>query len=143
MKLTTFILLFALASVSFAQQHAVLKGQVTHEESGEAIPFATVVLKYPDGEIISGAYSDFDGHFYLQPISPGIYTLEVSHLEYHKKVLEDLQFAPGRVYYQELKMKDYTYDPRPQPNRYYHDEITRSALSFSSLLMFVLAVLVL
>ncbi len=40
----------------------VLKGKVTDAETGEAIPFANVIL-YQDGEKIGGTISDFDGNY--------------------------------------------------------------------------------
>ena len=69
-------LLFAtvlITAVAFAQT-GTLKGTVLDGLSGEAVPFANVIIER-NGTQTAGTTTDFDGKFTIKPIEPGTYTV--------------------------------------------------------------------
>ena len=64
---------------------SALQGYVLDRETGEPLPFATVVV-YKNGETIAGGTTDFDGRFTIKPIKSGYYDVKVSYVGY-----EDLE----------------------------------------------------
>lgn len=55
----------------------IIQGTVIDEQSGEAIPFANVVLlQY--GQQVTGASTDFDGRYRIKSLQPGSYDVRVS-----------------------------------------------------------------
>lgn len=67
------ILMCSFVSISFAQEKALLSGEIASSE-GETLPGVAVVLK----EIGKGALSNIDGNFELKDVPAGTYHLEVS-----------------------------------------------------------------
>ncbi len=63
-----------------------IKGKVL-DESGEPIPFVKVVL-YQNGNLSSGASTDFDGKYKISNITPGSYDLEVKYVGYQTYRIE-------------------------------------------------------
>ena len=63
-----------------------VRGTVTEESTGEAIPFANVIA-YQEGAVVSGAITDFDGKFTFR-LEPGRYRFEVKFLAYETETLE-------------------------------------------------------
>lgn len=60
-----------------------LNGKVTDAETGEALPFANVVL-YKDSNLVTGAQTDFDGFYNLASLDPGTYNVEATYSGYGK-----------------------------------------------------------
>ena len=60
---------------------SALQGYVLDGETGEPLPFATVVV-YKNGETIAGGTTDFDGRFTIKPIKSGYYDVKVSYVGY-------------------------------------------------------------
>ncbi len=58
-----------------------LKGKITDKKSGEPLPFVNVVVENR-GTQVSGGATDFDGAFFIKPISPGTYDVIVSYVGY-------------------------------------------------------------
>ncbi|MGD9379201.1 MAG: TonB-dependent receptor [candidate division WOR-3 bacterium] len=63
-----------------------IQGIVTDEDSGNPIPYANVIVL--DTQL--GAAVDHEGYFFILNISPGIYTVEISHMGYQTKVIKDV-----------------------------------------------------
>ncbi|MGB1296404.1 MAG: carboxypeptidase-like regulatory domain-containing protein [Flavobacteriales bacterium] len=53
-----------------------LKGSITDSVSGESIPMAFVVVKLQDS-VITQVFSDSDGSYAVDTITPGKYDIEV------------------------------------------------------------------
>ncbi len=58
-----------------------LKGKITDKKSGEPLPFVNVVVENR-GTQVSGGATDFDGEYFIKPISPGTYDVIVSYVGY-------------------------------------------------------------
>jgi len=87
----TLSLFFILLGVgySFAQSGTgTLKGTVL-DESGEPLPFVNVTLKQ-NGNLKTGATTDFDGNFKISSLEPGKYDLEVSFVGYQTQKTEGI-----------------------------------------------------
>ncbi len=69
-----------------------IKGTVTDAETGETIPMANVVIK--SGQtIVQGGATDFDGMYIISPLSPGIYTVEVSYIGYSTEIISSINIS--------------------------------------------------
>lgn len=81
-----FLMLF-LTVQTFAQP--TVRGSVTDDETGELLPFANVVI-YKNGELLTGAQTDFDGNFEMKNIPSGDYRVEVSYAGYETLIQQDI-----------------------------------------------------
>ena len=98
-------LLFAtvlITTVAFAQT-GTLKGTVLDNLSGEAIPFANVIIER-NGTQTSGTTTDFDGKFTIKPIEPGTYTVKATFVGYQTFVMTGLIISANKITFQDLKM---------------------------------------
>ncbi|WP_228122866.1 outer membrane beta-barrel family protein [Oceanihabitans sp. IOP_32] len=87
-----------LCSLSMAQEHEVeIFGTIVEEETGQAVPYATVVV-YKNGskEIVSGATSDDNGNFSLYTKASDFY-VEISFMGYKTKVLNNLSAVNNKI----------------------------------------------
>ena len=82
-------------------QSGTMKGVVTDKDTGEAIPFANVVL-YVDSIVYGGASSDFDGKYIIEPITPGNYTLQITYLGY-----ETIQISEIHIEKEQLQTRNF------------------------------------
>jgi outer membrane receptor protein involved in Fe transport len=96
-----FVMLFSVAL--YAQQGAI-KGKVLDTESGEAIPFANVVVEL-NGTQIGGGVSDFDGNYTIKPIQAGSYTVKASYVGYTSIQVNDVIVHNDQVCFLNLKLK--------------------------------------
>jgi outer membrane receptor protein involved in Fe transport len=85
-------------STAFGQSDAlVISGSVIDTESGEAVPFATVVAHQINTfELVTGTTTDGSGNFSFISPSDQIYLL-VSFLGYRTDTITDLQISNGRA----------------------------------------------
>ena len=76
------LILLILADITFAQSSSPpkrnIKGYVKDAESGEALPYANIIVK----ETHLGAAANTDGYFVILNIPTGICTLQVSYIGY-------------------------------------------------------------
>ncbi len=84
------ILLSILIITTVFSQSGTMKGVVIDKDTGEAIPFANVVL-YVDSIVYGGGTSDFDGKYIIEPISPGNYNLQITYLGYETIQVSGIQ----------------------------------------------------
>lgn len=80
--LTIGLLLIAQAAL-FAQ--GTIKGNVTDAKTGETLMMVTVAVKQ-NGQLITGAQTDFDGLYTIKSVPVGKYDIEVSYVGYTKHV---------------------------------------------------------
>ncbi len=101
--LAFFLIIFALTT--YAQQRpGSLRGVITNQKTGEGIPFANIVVKDAAGGIVAGGSSDFDGAYNINPISAGVYNVEVSVLGYSTIKLGGISIAPNSPTNKDFKM---------------------------------------
>lgn len=78
----TLLFLFPLLLIVFpvlAQSEATLSGRVVETETGQALPYVTVVLNTEAaGDLVAGTVTDAEGRFVLAGIPTGSYTLRCS-----------------------------------------------------------------
>jgi hypothetical protein len=71
---------------AFAQQTGKIIGTVIDADTKEPVPFANVKF-YSGGALKGGALCDINGNYSGSPLSPGVYSMEVSSAGYRKYVL--------------------------------------------------------
>ena len=98
MKKTLLLTLFFLCSATLFAQ--TVKGVLTDEETGEAIPFANVVL---DGTRY-GAATDINGFFLINKMPEGSYTLRVRFVGY-EEYLEPITLSKGQTLVRNISLK--------------------------------------
>lgn len=77
---------------TFAQQ-GTIKGLVTDRKNHEPLVGATIMLE----GTTTGTVTDFDGHYRLERIAPGTYTVRCSFISYETIFKEKVIIAPGQV----------------------------------------------
>ena len=78
LKKILFIAVFSVFVISLNAQvgQGGLKGTITDSKTGEPLPFVNVILEQ-NGLQKAGAATDFDGKYFIKPITPGDYTVKV------------------------------------------------------------------
>jgi hypothetical protein len=85
----SFVLILLSIGLSYAQNGTgTIKGTIL-DEAGEPLPFVNVTLKQ-NGNLKTGATTDFDGNFKISSIEPGKYDLEVSFVGYQTQKTEGI-----------------------------------------------------
>ena len=62
--------------------NAAITGRVFDGSSGDAVPFANVIVFDMNNKQVIGTTTDFDGLYTLKPIPPGRYTIQISYVGY-------------------------------------------------------------
>jgi hypothetical protein len=103
----TGLLVFIMVMLVNAQTRpGSLRGTVSDAATGEAIPFANIVLINEAGEVITGSTSDIDGRYSINPINPGMYSAEASFTGYATVKVVDILVAPNSPTYQDFKLRE-------------------------------------
>lgn len=97
------ILLVVFASVGLYAQSGAIKGKVLDAATGEAIPFANVVVEQ-NGNMIGGGVSDFDGNYTVKPIPAGRFTVKSSYVGYNTLQINDVVVNNDKIRFLDLKM---------------------------------------
>ncbi|NQU05356.1 MAG: carboxypeptidase-like regulatory domain-containing protein, partial [Calditrichaeota bacterium] len=84
--LFTLFCISIIISISYAGTTGKIVGKITEKDTGEPIIGANV----QGVNQTWGAATDMDGEFTILNISPGIYELEISHVEYHTITMENV-----------------------------------------------------
>jgi len=96
---------FVTATAAYAQVGAgSLKGTLTDDTSGEPLPFVNIVVEQ-NGNTISGGVTDFDGKFYIKPLTPGSYDLKVSSVGYKSKIIAGIVVSANKITFQDVKLE--------------------------------------
>lgn len=95
------VLLALLPLNLFAAATGQIKGQLIDKETKEPIIGASVLIV---GTKL-GAMTDFDGNYIIRQVEPGTYTLQISHLDYNKINIEEVEVRPDYTNEQNLEME--------------------------------------
>jgi hypothetical protein len=82
-------------------QTATVRGAITDEVTGEALPFVSVVLQGSN----SGVSSDLDGQFELTGLTPGVVNLSFSSIGYKTVTRLEIEVTPARPAYLNVSME--------------------------------------
>jgi len=101
-----FFVLFLLMSIGlWAQQRpGSLKGTITDSLSGESIPLASISIIDSDSTVVAKGQADFDGKYFINPVSPGTYTVRVSFMGFDSVKLIGVLVSPNSPTLQDFKM---------------------------------------
>ena len=102
-KRVLFIFLILFATVKLNAQTGALKGKILDATTGEAIPFANVVV-LRNGNIIGGGVSDFDGNYTVKPIPVGKFTVKSSFIGYNTLQINDVVINNDKIRFLNLQM---------------------------------------
>jgi hypothetical protein len=99
-RFTTFIFAILLfASTGLAQVGSgTLKGKISDFDTGEPLPFASVVL-FLNGNQVAGTNTNFDGDYTIKPISPGIYEVLLSFVGYQPKKITGVRINANKIHF--------------------------------------------
>ncbi len=103
MKTLIFLLSgFVIFCNSIAYSHAqgeegTLRGFVYETISGEAVPFADIIIKNSTQEIVAGGISTIDGMYHINPLPAGTYTVEGSCIGLSTEVYQEIEIRPGKI----------------------------------------------
>lgn len=80
-----------------------LRGKLTDNDNGEALPFVNVVL-LQDGNVVMGVATDFDGNYTIKPIPAGTYDVKVSSVGYNARSVEGVVIKSSRITYLNIEL---------------------------------------
>lgn len=103
-KLLVLFITLALSAFVFSQT-GTLNGEVKDGSNGEPVPFANVSIQHPDGTVVTGGTSDFDGRFSIRPIPAGTYTVVVSYMGYNTVQMTEVHIPAGRITVQNFELR--------------------------------------
>jgi outer membrane receptor protein involved in Fe transport len=92
----------ALAAVAQNNQGS-LKGTIKDSESGEPLPFVNLVVEQ-GGTVKGGGTTDFDGKYFIKPITPGRYDVKVTYVGYKPKLMKDVLVKGGTITFLDIPM---------------------------------------
>lgn len=93
------ILAFTLLSFSLLAQEGTLRGTIIDKETGETLPFATVVLQ----GTTTGTQTDLDGKFFLK-LPVGKHNIECMYTGYADQLFSDVEILAGEVTTMDISM---------------------------------------
>ena len=97
-----FVTFLLLTSCIIIAQTAI-RGVIYDKNTGEAIPFADVVVQ----GTTNGATSDLDGAYHI-PIKAGSYNLVFNYLGYSDLIVENVTINEGKIEILDVKMSEDT-----------------------------------
>lgn len=101
------ILFVVFASGSLFAQNGAIKGKILDAETGEAIPFANIVVEQ-NGNQIGGGVSDFDGYYTVKPVPAGRFTVKASYVGYNTMQINDVIVYNDKIRFLDLKLNSST-----------------------------------
>ncbi len=93
------ILAFTLLSFSLFAQEGTLRGTITDKETGETLPFATVVIQ----GTTTGTQTDLDGKFFLK-LPVGKHNIECVYTGYADQLFSEVAILDGEVTTMDIAM---------------------------------------
>ena len=101
-KIIVFLFLLApLTSLSAQEKKGFISGQLTDETTNKVLSFVNILIP----ELEQGTYSDTSGYFFLGPVEPGMYSLELSYMGYENFTAEKLKILAGDTLFFDIKLK--------------------------------------
>ena len=94
---------FTVFSLSAQVGQGALKGKIIDKESKQPLPFVNVVVEM-NGNIVTGAASDFDGEFTIKPIPPGKYDVKASFTGYQPVEVKGVVVKAEIITFQNINM---------------------------------------
>jgi len=92
------------SSLAMAQT-GTLKGVITDAMSGEAIPFANIIIE-KNGNQSGGTTTDFDGNYTIKPVEPGNYTIKATFVGYGTVEITGVIVSANKITFQDVKLQE-------------------------------------
>jgi outer membrane receptor protein involved in Fe transport len=92
------------SSLAMAQS-GTLKGVITDAMSGEAIPFANIIIE-KNGNQAGGTTTDFDGNYTIKPVDAGNYTIKATFVGYGTVEVTGVIVSANKITFQDVKLQE-------------------------------------
>ena len=96
---------FTLVAGTVLAQSGTLKGVITDKATGEAIPFANIVVER-NGSQSGGGSTNFDGEYTIKPLDPGNYTIKASFIGYTQVEVTGVIVSSNKITFQNISMSE-------------------------------------
>ena len=96
---------FTLVAGAVLAQSGTLKGVITDKATGEAIPFANIVVER-NGSQSGGGSTNFDGEYTIKPLDPGNYTIKASFIGYTQVEVTGVIVSSNKITFQNISMSE-------------------------------------
>ena len=103
-KIYSIVALVCFSTFAFAQT-GTLKGVISDVMTGEAIPFANVVIE-KGGDQYAGTTTDFDGKYTIKPIEPGNYSIKATFVGYQTVEVTGVIVSANKITFQDVKLQE-------------------------------------
>ena len=97
------VLLFSLFTLGAFAQSGEISGKIT-DQSGEGVPFASVVIVENGTPTGIGATTDFDGFYSIKPLSPGKYDIQFSSVGLQTQRTEGVVVSNDKTTYIDMQL---------------------------------------
>lgn len=81
-----------------------LKGRVLDAETGEAMPFANIVVEF-NNQTVTGSVSDMDGQFNIKPLPAGTYNVKVTYVGYQTVQVTGLIVRADQITFNDFRLQ--------------------------------------
>lgn len=129
--ITSILSLFMLTCFAQGNYNGSINGKVVDKATFHPISGATVYIM----ELETGVATDSTGSFSLSSVRAGAYTVRISYIGYHDKLIHDVVVSPGKTFYVEVSIEEDIFllaDVEVKSFRYENDPQTPvSSFSFS------------
>ena len=95
----------SLITTSVFAQSGTLKGKITDKNTGESLPFVSIVVER-NGSQAGGTSSDFDGQYTIKPLDPGTYTIKVSSVGFKQIEVTGVIISSNKITFQNIGMSE-------------------------------------
>ncbi|MBL4594462.1 MAG: carboxypeptidase regulatory-like domain-containing protein, partial [Flavobacteriales bacterium] len=95
-KLAVLVSVLFTVSIAFAQSGGTIQGKILDKDSGEPLPFASVVLM-KGGSQVTGTTTDFDGKFTFNALTPGKYDIQATYVGYQPIKVAGVVVMSGKI----------------------------------------------
>lgn len=103
--LSTFFALILFVPFAMAQTgQGALKGKILDKETGEPLPFVNIVVEL-NGVMKSGGTTDFDGKYFIKPLTPGKYTVKATFTGYKPIQINGVVVGGDKIEFLDVKME--------------------------------------
>ena len=81
-----------------------LKGTIKDKKTGEAIPFANIVVEV-GGVQVGGSTTDMDGNYMIKPIPPGKVDLKATYVGYTPFIMKGIVIYAEKIQFQNVELQ--------------------------------------
>lgn len=97
------VLFLFILPLSAWSQTGSIKGEIIDSESMEPLPFVNIQIMKGD-KVVVGSATDFDGHYRVDGLEEGKYTVKVSYINFVPQMLTGVRVTADNITFANIKL---------------------------------------